>query len=196
MPVVTAMLFILLLLIAPSTSLAMGIGYFYASGSGDSITRIEGSPDSRDPLDISGNGLFLDSNLGKDKTFNYRLEFGSGEYGVKDQTFDGLVMIHDFGFSPYRSKWFRLWAGPEVMLNSIDDTASAESPKLFGFGMGPAIGINLNISRRLSFTLKAAYIYQTLTGHMKVGGITQDLTTEDEFAYASVALVLRLGERF
>lgn len=195
-PAGAALIIILLVLLAPLKTWAMGIGYFYATGSGDSITRIEGSPDTRGNIHMSGNGLFLDTNLGKDATFNYRLEFGVGEYGDRDDPYDGFVMIHDFGFSIFRNERSRIWLGPEVMLNSVDDPDAAESPKLFGFGMGLAAGANLNFASNFSLALKAAYISQTLTGHKKVGGVRTDITTEDEFGYASVALVFRFGERF
>jgi len=195
-PAGAALVVILLILLVPSEPEAMGIGYFYATGSGDSITRIEGSPDTRGSVHMSGNGLFLDTNLGKDTTFNYRLTFGAGEYGDRDDPYDGFVMINDFGFSLFRNQRARIWLGPEVMLNTVDDQAAAESPKLFGFGMGLAAGVNLNISRNFSVALKSAYVSQTLTGHKNVGGVRTDITTEDEFGYASVALVFRFGERF
>jgi hypothetical protein len=193
-PLILAVLLAVLLM--PAVSSAMGIGYFYATGTGDSITRIDGSPDAESSLHFNGNGLVLDTSVGRDETFNYRLALAAGRYGDKNRPYDALVMIHDFGFSPARNQRARLWLGPEVMLNFIDDKDSAESPKLFGFGMGLAVGANINITKRLSLMLKTALISQTLSGHMNLGGARTDLTTEDEFSYLSFGLVLRFNERF
>jgi len=183
-------------LLMPSVSEAMGIGFFYATGSGDSTTRIEGLPDSTDTLDFSARGLMLDTNMGKDATFNYRLGLAASSYGGRDHQYDGFVIVNDFGFSPARNERARLWIGPEIMISSIDDKTPAMSLKLFGFGMGVALGGNLHITGNTSVTLKAAYITQTLTGHMDIDGVATDLTTEDDFIYASMSLVLRFGERF
>jgi len=174
----------------------MGLGVFYAAGTGDSTTRIEGSADIDRTLHFTGSGIWMDTNISRDETFNYRLSLASGSYGDRDAPYDSIVMIHDLGFSPARNRRSRLWVGPEIMLNFIDDSSTPESPRLFGFGMGLAIGGNVNLAKRLGFNLKAAYISQTLTGNMIIAGTRTDVTTKDGFIYTSLSLSLRFGERF
>lgn len=192
----TILLLPALMLVPASVSLAMGMGIFYATGSGDSTMMVEGSPDTASRLEMSGYGIVLDTNVGKDRIFNYRLELGAGSYGPKDSPYDGTILVHDLGFSLARSSAARLWMGPEVLMNFTDDRDSAESPKLFGLGMGLALGVNVNMGRHYSLSVKGAYVSQTLTGHMTIDGVRQDITTDDYYGYLGIALIYRYGEYF
>lgn len=190
------MLLTLLIITPASTAWGVGIGLFYASGSGDSTMMVEGSADTEMKLDMSGYGIVLETNVGQDEAFNYRLELGAGSYGPEGGTYDGTVMVHDLGFGLLRTPGMRLWLGPEVLMNFTDDRDSVESPKLFGLGMGLVLGVNLNIGRSYSVSLKGAYVSQTLTGHMNINGVRQDITTDDYYGYMGIALIYRYGERF
>lgn len=185
-----------LVLALPVHAHAWGLGMFYSGGKGHSDLLPAKAPERDYALEVTGWGLSWDTNIGKDETFNYRLSLGTGEYGEKGKPWEGLSLTHDFGFGIARNRMARLWLGPEIMLTFIDDDSIEESPRLFGFGMGPVVGANLNITGHLAFSLRAAYIYETLSGEMTMGGVRQDVTSEDEFSYISVSLMLRLDERF
>lgn len=183
-------------MLVPALSWAVGIGAFYYSGSGDSTIRVDSAADIDGRMELTGYGLLLDTNVGRDHVFNYRLTIGQAEYGNGDSPYEALIVTNDFGFSIARNSKLRLWLGPEIMVTLINDDAAAAAPDLFGFGMGLAAGLNLHIRTDFSIALKAAYVSQTMSGRMTIGGSRYDVVTDDEFSYAGVSLIYRFGERF
>ena len=169
---------------------------FSVAGGGNSTIRIDGQADVDADIRVKGSGIFYDSNLSKDRMFNYRLGVGQGVYGDKAGSYDALFIFNDFGFSIARNRHARLWLGPEIMLTLVDDPEAASEPKLFGMGMGPVMGLNLNIARGLTLTLKVAYISQTTAGHMNIGSTKYDVNTDDLFSYVSFGIAYRFSEHF
>ena len=184
------------LMALPALSHAGGFGLFAVAGGGDSTIRVDGQADLDAQIRVKGSGLFYDSNFLKDRIFNYRIGIGQGVYGDKTDSYDALFIFNDFGFSVARNRYARLWLGPEIMLTLVDDPQAATEPKLFGMGMGPVIGLNLNITDNLTATLKVAYISQTMAGHMKIASVKYDVNTDDLFSYISFGMAWRFSEHF
>lgn len=181
-------------LLAAAPAPAAGVGAYYSLGTGTSTVRYEGISNDKVDIDLANYGLLYDTNVGKDEMFHYRLEFGIEQYSYADEQAEGLVMAHDFGFGVTRGRNMRFWLGPEIRLTRLNDKDVSTRPRLFGFGMGPAMGLNINIGHGFSLALKTAIISETLEGSMTFAGTRYDVTTEDLFTYTSVALIMRFGE--
>ena len=183
-------------IMVPALSQADGVGLSYTYGSGESTVRIDGLPNIDYAMKRTGYGIMYDTNVGRDHIFNYRLTIEQAVYDSNDDPYEAITLINDFGFSLFRDERMRFWMGPEITIALLNDTGSDASPNLFGFGMGIATGLNLNMSENFTLALKAAFISQTMSGRMSVSGSRYDVVTDDEFAYGGISLIYRFGERF
>lgn len=116
--------------------------------------------------DKFGIGFVADTNVAKDRVFNYRFnlgyqhserEFNSGEEG----DFNGLTMNHAFGFGIYRGPALRLWAGPAIRVSAdvLHEHLDAFDLVNLSAGGGVQLGLNLHASDRLSLAVSFAYQY-------------------------------------
>jgi len=185
--VLTASILIALLAsLTPGTALATGFGAYFEYGHdwtagggqlGNAATLSGNSPAFRAAFDRNefGIGFALDTNLAKDRVFNYRLDLG---FHIDDWTNNagppflgytngyGLMWNNAFGFGVVRTENFRLWIGPAARMNV--DYYSNANPFLgnladivdFQVGVGPQIGFNTHLGRHLTTTLSVAYNYK------------------------------------
>jgi hypothetical protein len=113
-----------------------------------------------------GAGFVVDTNVAKNRLFNYRFtlgyqhskrEFNNGDEG----DFNGVTMNHAFGFGLYRSPALRLWAGPAIRLSAdvlhedLDDVAVVN----LSAGGGLQLGLNAHAGNRFSLAISFAYQY-------------------------------------
>jgi hypothetical protein len=119
-----------------------------------------------------GVGFSLDTNLARDRLFNYRLDLG---FHVVDwanpnllaaagtQNGYGFMWNNAFGFGVFRNEHVRLWLGPagrvnfDYYSNSFTDTLDIVDVQL---GVGPEIGFNMHLGRHFTTTLSVAYNYK------------------------------------
>ncbi len=166
---------LLLFLLTTSTVHAAGFGLFINGGNVDADW-------DGDALNIESKGshldygFALDSNLATDRLFNYRLELGRAEWQLDnfngqnvEANIDGMVMNHDFGFGGLITDNVRLWFGPELRFmlleGDLENVPSARDIDLFGFGVGAAIGLNVNLPGRLTIAAKGGFIMMDYIGH-------------------------------
>ncbi len=167
-------------------------------------------------------GLAFDTNLAGDRLFNYHLNLGYERFTTKgvivqaefssdplvtttpdpiksDADLRGFVMSHTFGFGGELAPGTRLWMGPEVRLQwakGSPDGAPDVDIKMFGVGIGPAIGFNMNFKGGITMVLKAGYQFMTLGAD--VDGITplrdnvsQSFDVDEKFFYINFELLAR-----
>lgn len=88
----------------------------------------------------------------------------------------GISVSHDFGFALYRNAKVRLWAGPSLYTSlSAGEIAKkypgyegfGDSIALFGFGLGPTLGVNINFSRHLALAIKGGVRFVGHAGLIK-----------------------------
>ncbi len=169
-------------------------------------------------------GLSFDTHLGGDGLFNYHLNVGYERFTTKDLIVQaefssdlsmftttapdpiksdadlrGFVMSHAFGFGGELAPGTRLWLGPEVRLQwakGSPDKAPDVDVKMFGVGIGPAVGFNLNFKGGLTMVFKAGYQFMTLAAD--VDGYTpardyvnQSFDVDEKFFYFNLELLAR-----
>lgn len=186
-----------------SSASALGLGAYYNTGWGDGEIEYD---DTDITVDIEPDhktraiGFVLDTNVAKDSVFNYRLnvsldtiEFDSGFEA------DGYVMDHTFGFGVLRTQFVRLWIGPQINLayytddydhgyNYYDD----DDFDMFGFGVGPAIGVNFNPGDYVSFTVTSGYKYMLLFGSTG----DEDYTGYEGQYYINFGMMFRINDTY
>jgi len=126
-------------------------------------------PDQRHSGDrkINNFGFVVDTTIAKDTLFNYRFSLVSEENNSESSGYNidmkGFSMVHDFGFGIVRNRNLRLWVGPELKAAFYDQISPSNSSagsfdgNVWGFGLGPAIGLNIHLPRVVSFSLTGAY---------------------------------------
>jgi hypothetical protein len=197
--------------LATTSAHASGLGVYLNGGFGDS--DIETGPywwsvtntyDS--DLEVLSGGLVFDTNLSKDRIFNYRLELGRGTYTWQDfpagmeTELNQTVMTHDFGFGILRNKAVRLWLGPEIRISRINDEVDGVEYDMIGFGVGLAIGLNINLRGPITIGLKASLMDQVMNGDFTyddpITGLTttDDISTDDYLTLVTAAFIFRFGE--
>ena len=203
-----------------SNATAAGLGFALSSGGGSSDwdvvdwvfdTTVEefSTDDSRDTF-----ALVFDTTVAKNRLFNYRLSIGHENYDADrgGDTFemDGWFMSHDFGFGIKRTENVRIWFGPQLRISHVDgDTYhtfafSGSDPgkveDLLTVGIGPVLGINMNLPNSLTFTITAGILAMSSVGNLEVmrlwGPDDYDLEVRGEHAFVTAGLIFRLGDEY
>lgn len=77
--------------------------------------------------------------------------------------FEGIVLSNCFGFGGGESRLSaRLWFGLEIRLEWADDKPDDYPDytiRMFGVGIGPVIGLNINPGDNLTLSFKTGYQY-------------------------------------
>jgi len=166
--ILTMTVICLVILVCPSLYAGgLGIAFPYGVGSTDyDIYEADASH--------FGINFVFDSNVARDRVFNYRLNFGieffnhEYEYDYYDSYYgyyywgtasnEGLRIItdHTFGFGILKSRVVRLWLGPTVRVGFVTgDDASGIS---LGAGI-TALGLNFNFGSVFTLGLEAGYMF-------------------------------------
>ena len=205
-----------LLLAMPMVASAAGMGIYIPFKAGDSST-VSDSPDygvDRDyDIDYSpsvGLGLAFDSNIGKDKLFNYRLGL---EFSKKEvDTIDGyscsgsycdfgtnINIVNTFGFGVLRTETVRLWVGPRINIGwTFDSYSNNGSRAEFELGIAPAVGVNVNLGRVVSLAADIDYKFSTGFGAYDSDSIYDggSYTYTQTGATVRFYVLFRFGETF
>ena len=196
---------ILLLLLFAGPVHAGGIGLFVSGGEVDAewdgdYASVESKGRHRDF------GFTIDSNPDSDRLFNYRLELGRAEWEIDDfdnrgvdADVDGLVMNHDFGFGGLIAPPVRFWFGPELRFTllegELDGFPTARDIDLFGYGFGAAVGINVNLPGRLTFSAKTGAVMMRYLGDGPnwdgSGWRNSDFDVDEDLVYLSLSMFFR-----
>ncbi len=142
---------------------AAGFGLYAVQGAGDADFTGYYYNDISMDTEQSAFGLVFDTNLSKNRVFNYRLgiERGTTSYKNADEVkLDENAITHDFGFALVREENLRAWIGPElrVAIQSGQDS-SGNDWNGGSLGLGPAVGMNWNLRHGLTLFAKASLIF-------------------------------------
>jgi len=164
-----------IILLCSSHSHAAGLGIYGTFGGGTADWTV----DNTSSLDFSkrtnhfGAGLALDTAPARDRLFNYQLNLGYDRFRNSNgkawgnAEFEGFVISNCFGFGGLINDRTRLWFGPEIRLewaNGHPDNFPSYKIRLFGFGIGPVVGVNFNIGESQTFAVKAGYQFINYAG--------------------------------
>ncbi len=206
-----------LLLAIPMAANATGMGVYVPVSLGDSGSYTKSYdnellPDQEIDLDYkasAGLGLAFDTNIGKDKLFNYRfgLEFMKQEIDAEngvacsgDCDFGTRVnLVNTFGFGVLRTQTVRLWVGPRINIAYDWDTGDNGYARVgFEFGVAPAVGVNVNLGRVVSLAADLDYRFAATVGawdsDFAIDGGSYSGGTQG--ATARFYVLFRFGEEF
>ena len=215
-----------LLFVLPMIVSAAGMGVYIPFSVGDTAQLSNENDQDYDTFDQTldfkpavGFGIAFDSNIGKDKLFNYRigLEYVNAEMDTSTirgytQSCGGhdrcdmtrINLVQTFGFGVLRTKTVRLWVGPRINIawnyrsNDYDAgyyTAN-ESEVAFEFGIAPAVGVNVNLGRVVSLAFDVDYRVAGVVGAWNDDGDTGSYSGTVKGATARFSLLFRFGEEF
>jgi hypothetical protein len=106
---------LLLVMIVPLGLNAFGMGVSVPFYSNVQHEQSSGYGTQWEEEGLSGYGLVLDSNIGKNKLYNYRLNIESNRIKVVDGIeYDKTAIVNTFGFALYRNKRVRVFMGPRL----------------------------------------------------------------------------------
>ncbi len=146
------------------------VGYAHTTGT---VEQEAGGPDLDHENNLVDFGFVFDTNLARDRTFNYRLnlglQIGEREYSVsgspaklKEKT-AGFSVNNSFGFGIVRTETMRVWLGPSIRIGLDGCTNCSGYDSLFvSAGAGGNVGVNFNIGERL--TISPSFGYQYMYG--------------------------------
>jgi len=206
-----------LLLAMPAVANAGGIGLYVPISFGDT-TDVTVTPDFGSKTDYdatvefdaaAGLGLTYDSNLGKDKLFNYRLGVewmtrtidstsAHGEtYKCKnDCDMFRFQVVQTFGFGVFRTEMVRLWVGPRINVgyNYANNANDGYEDKDFNFelGIAPAVGINLNFNRWFAIAADLDYRFAYTGGARTSTVLYTDKETTASYSGSNNGATMRL----
>ena len=155
--------------------------------------------------DVSNVGFVIDTAVRRNKLFNYRFTFLKEENNADGGRLDmqGYAMTHDFGFGVVRTKNIRLWVGPELKGSYYKDLTFNDGAyvdgDVYGFGVGPVIGLNVNLPQVVTFSFSAAYYIigfysSNFNNYSNNGNYYEDLDVDSSGLYLSLGLIFRVNE--
>lgn len=200
-----------------SESFAAGIGISLGSGSeewdtgGDEVFNASFRRHDGD-RDIRNFGFVMDTTIAKNRVFNYRFSLLTEENNASGGGYNvdmaGIAMTHDFGFGIVRNKVMRLWVGPQLKASFYDDISPSFSTSeefdgdVWGYAIGPVIGLNFHLPRVVSFSVTAGYhiiseyygSYEITQNGFYVGDADVDAESTGSFINASI--LFRFNDRY
>ena len=194
-----------LLLAMPMVASAAGMGIYVPIGVSNS-SSVTGdyynNTTDRDYDTTAGFGLAFDSNIGKDKLFNYRLGLEYTKMPIENSSveYDRYNMVHTFGFGVLRKEMVRLWVGPRINIAMNGYSNGPYTDVAFEFGIAPAVGVNVNLGPVVSLGFDADYRFAGLAGAWEYNGVY----SYDDDTYSGTAtgltarfyVLFRFGEKF
>jgi len=215
-----------LLLSVPMMVHASGMGFYIPVSVGDT-SNLTVSEDglyadydmTQNYASTAGIGLVFDSNIGKDKLFNYRVALEYQSTTVDSTEAAGstedcntyhcekirLNFVQTFGFGVLRTETVRLWVGPRINMawNSRSDSTDigsgytfTESEYALELGIAPAVGINVNLGRLVSLGADLDYRYAIASGAWDDFGSSGTYVGSTTGATARFYVMFRFGETF
>lgn len=172
----TALLFVVCAC-GSSQAHAAGFGFYGSAGGGTADWTLDNS--SLNSLNFGkdtnhlGVGLAMDTAPARDKLFNYQLNIGYDHFSNRGGSawgnvdFNGFVISNNFGFGTMISPTTRIWFGPELRVTWADgnpDKFANFKIHIFGAGIGPVIGMNLNYDETHTLVLKMGFQYSRYVG--------------------------------
>ncbi len=222
--VLLPVLFLILFLVAgASTAQAVGFGFYGSLGKGSSDWDSSNSAPSNYDFfssDVQHRtfGISLDTRLSGEDLFNYHMSLGYDTFQMKDfllvpypatgspvqtnLTMRGFVMSHAFGFGGELTQHTRFWMGPEIRFAwASGKPVPGVDVDMFGVGIGPAIGFNMNFSKRFSAVIKAGYQIIRYDADVKGSASTtitgtRNYDVDEKLLYVNLEFFIRsLGDR-
>ena len=159
----------------------------------------------------TGLGFVIDSNIGKNSTFNYRFNF---EYSMAEiDTAERLVatdltkhkynLVNTFGFGVLQARAVRIWVGPRlnVQYEYASGSSNIRNQYSYGIGLAAAGGINVILGRTVALAADVGYHGTLLFGSEKYRDIddlshTSGYVGTNKGLTARLYLLFRFGERF
>jgi len=212
---ITRKLLLPLLLLAPLSADAAGMGVTVPI----SITETEkldysdfnGDKYRFDYQPSTGLGFVFDSNIGKNSTFNYRLnleyamaKIDTGERLLSaDLTKHKYNLVNTFGFGILQAEYVRLWVGPRLNLQYEYASGSSNITRQYSYGIGlaAATGINVILGRTVALAADVDYHGALLLGSEKyidLDGVSRNsgYVGTNKGLTARLYLLFRFGEHF
>lgn len=214
-----------LLLAMPMVASAAGMGIYVPLSIGDTAELTHENDQNSLTYDsttdfksAAGLGIVFDSNIGKDKLFNYRVGLEYQNTTIDTRTINGhtyscsgswcemsrLNLVQTFGFGVLRTKTVRLWVGPRINVawnwqsNDYDTGyyTATYSEAAFELGIAPAVGVNVNLGRVVSLAFDVDYRFAAIGGAWTDDGDSGTYTGSGRGATARFSVLFRFGETF
>jgi len=146
---------------------------------------------------VSGFGLVIDTNIGKNKLYNWRLNIESteveGKYGGE---FDRISFVNTFGFSLFRNERVRVFAGPRLNIGIEERGSDGSGVEV---SIAPAVGVNVHLGSVVSLGLDIDYKISALStsiGDYDYGYYDRDYDEDLSGMMARFYILFKFGEKY
>jgi hypothetical protein len=151
----------------PMEARAAGFGVYGSLGGGNADWSPDNNADFKKSTAHIGAGLVMDTVPARDSLYNYQLNLGYDQFRNNNRNawgnavFDSFVISNNFGFGALINPTTRIWFGPELRIAWAKGSPDHYDyrVRLFGVGIGPALGVNFNYDDVHTFALKAGFQY-------------------------------------
>lgn len=177
---------------------AFGLGFSFGTGS-ETWSNDAGYNGDRD---VSNVGFLIDTAVSLKTVYNYRFTFMKEENSANGGALDlkGYSTTHDFCFSLLNTKQIKLWVGPELKAGYYDDlylnNSSVDvSGHATGISVGPAIGVNINLPRVVSFSVTASYhLLGSYSGDYDIAFTHDSFDVDSHGFFVNASVIFRTNE--
>ncbi|MGB6019005.1 MAG: hypothetical protein WBF77_05360 [Sulfurimonadaceae bacterium] len=143
-----------------------------------------------------GLGFVFDTNIGKNKIFNYRLnlEYSLAEIDSSSRPYSNSFskhkynIVNTFGFGVVTERYVRFWVGPRlnIQYEHASGSSSIQTQNSYGVGLAAAAGLNVILGQKVSLAFDVDY-----HGALMFGGedykVYDGVTTGDTTYYTAYA---------
>ena len=207
---------LLALLLLPLSLNAVGIGVYiplsFAEESSVNYTSTyydKGYSQNRNYKPSTGFGLVFDTNIQKNRLFNYRLGVEALHRTVNDinntqctnncNESTRVNIVNTFGFGIVRNEKIRVWVGPRINVAfHIGSGRNEYYRHELEFGVSPAMGANIDLGKAVSLSFDLDYRMAVITGSYGASNssssINYDGTTQG--ATARLYFIFKLKDGF
>jgi len=152
---------------------------------------------------IEGIDIVYDTAVAKDRLFNYRAniecytttEETTGIYSSQTRNARNIVFAHTFGFGFVRTRFMRIWAGPQIALacQFVNRNNTVYDPVLYS-KFGAIVGANIHTTDHLTIGLEIGV--RTGFGFELTRSLTSSFTSAKLEPIAGLKLIFRAGDSF
>jgi hypothetical protein len=152
---------------------------------------------------LAGKDLIIDTAVAKNRLFNYRLNISIDTFTVYQDRFfrnvsytvNRLTWANTFGFGLWRSRYVRLWAGPQIALSyQFSNRADRVLDTYMYSKIGPVIGANFHTGEFTTVSVELGF--RTGLGYNLNKSMYDTISLSRPEPMAAIKLIFRAWDIF
>jgi hypothetical protein len=152
---------------------------------------------------LTGKDLIIDTAVAKNRLFNYRLNISIDTFTINQDrlfrnvsyTVNRLTWANTFGFGLWRSRYVRVWAGPQIALSyEFSNRANRVLDTFIYNKIGPVIGANFHTGEFTTVSVEMGF--RTGLGYNLKRSVYDTVSLSRPEPMAAIKLIFRAWDIF